>query len=290
MLQNLDIKNVKLNLFLITLIFLLFCILQKKKNNIEKFSNISKKINIMDIKNLNPQDTIIIVGKGPNLDNFIDNISSYQKFKKIGLNNVILTNEIKFDAYMQQDFTKKVNLDYIRKTLKVNDKFNHHNFASKIYSNHLKNNDTDDLSITHKKTFNYALKNNIKIYINDIRDDYNKKLHYNHIPAYIENNPKVEITKMILSNFKNTQIGNKDNDFIIRTGTPPTVAVNCILKMISLGYQNILLSGITMMNNEDIKNKYINLVNLLKKKHPKIKFYCLYPCKLSYEVFDFYLN
>ena len=60
--------------------------------------------------------------------------------------------------------------------------------------------------------------------------------------------------------------------------------------MISLGYKNILLTGITMMNNYNVKKEYIKFLNSLKEKYPNVKFYILYPCKLSNDVFDFYLN
>ena len=269
-------------LILIIILILITCII---KNKYETLEPISKLIGYSDINKLNKNETIIIIGKGPNLDYFIDNISSFDKFKKIGLNSVILTDKIKFDFFMMQDFTKKVPIDYVRSIVGKLDKIENH------YSKHINLAIQKDTNIYDQQSiFNCAIKNNIKIFINDIRDDNNKKLHYNNIPYQIENHPKTEITKMILSYNKKNQIGDKENNFIVSRVSPPTVAVNCILKMISLGYKNILLTGITMMNNYNVKKEYIKFLNSLKEKYPNVKFYILYPCKLSNDVFDFYLN
>ena len=49
-------------------------------------------------------DTLIIVGKGNNLSTFVNNYDLYKHFDVLGLNDVILLDDINFKYYIQQDF------------------------------------------------------------------------------------------------------------------------------------------------------------------------------------------
>lgn len=255
------------NKFFLFLILFLISILIKKK---EKFNNNL----IKNLNNINKNNTIIIIGKGPNLNDFIKNYDKFKNFKKIGLNNSILTKEIKFDYYFQQDFTLIYPSEYIKKTI------GNLKYSDKVVSN-IKNNKIDN-----ELNFKYAFKNNIKPIIPDIKFENGKTPDYNTLPNFISNYKK-KINRPKFRCIKKNII-NIDKDIIyIPKNSPRTCAVNAILWCIKNNYKNIFLSGITMFNKKEFRVKYKLFLKILKKKYPDIKIYCLYPLKDSEDIFDF---
>lgn len=261
--------NYKLILiFIVSVLFLYnekekFMLFLKKKLN----SNIiyDNNLNFLDTKK-----TIIIVGKGPNLDKFIDNYDKFKRFDKLGLNNSILIKDIKFKYYMRQDFTGDK---------KQQDKLKQNGY----YSKHV-------VTLNFKKEFNYAVNNNIQIIIPVVSDSNSKRRFWNEIPIFIENSKKTNLINVIFHDNKIFKIEKQKGKIKLLTMPkypyhPPSVSTTAMLYCISQGYKNILFAGVTNMNGNSINQQYIDYFQLLKKFYPAINFYGIYPT--SDNLFEF---
>lgn len=228
-------------------------------------------INENIIKTFNKNDTLIIVGKGPNLDSFMDKYTIYKDFDKLGLNNSILNKKIKFKYYFQQDFSGK---------------YPHFIHFKKYYSKHVINNINKDLIINQKDNIKYALNNNITPIIPKIKFDNNSTPKFNILPDYIlKNKDKIKFIDTLFSNKNIMSI--KDNKITIPQNHPQTCLTTALLFAVQKKYKNILLTGITIRKSLQEKSSYEIYLKLFKKTFPNISIYCLYPNEYTKNVFNY---
>jgi hypothetical protein len=253
-------------IIIIILIFIILMLLYVLKKNKELF------INENIIKTFNKNDTLIIVGKGPNLDLFMNKYELYKDFDKLGLNNSILNKKIKFKYYFQQDFTDKYPSNFIH--------------FKKQYSKHVINNINNNLTINHKDNIKYTLNNNITPIIPKIKFDNNTTPHFNILPNYIvKNKDKINFIDTLFSNKNIMSI--KDNKITIPKNHPQNCLTVALLFAVQKNYKNILLTGITMYNCNGVKKSWENYLKLFKKTFPNITLYCLYPNEHTKNVFNY---
>lgn len=270
-------------MFIVLVIFmiLLFYIIKTNKNNfvnikVKEYFNLEQKnLSKKDVRQFSTKNTIIIVGKGPNLDEFINNYKYFKKFKKLGLNNSILVKDIKFDYYFQQDFSPSVSDEYVKEVIGKNE------YSNKVINLKNKNNHID-----YKKYFDYAINNNIKPIIPKIKYDNGTTPKFNILPEFLKKNKNNKYINFIHT--KTNLLGKINNIYYIPKVHPPTCFVPALVYCINSNYKNIFITGITMYNNNHtIRNKYKKFLKLIKNKYPDVNIYCIFPMPDTKDIFDY---
>jgi hypothetical protein len=234
------------------------------------------EIDINDKKlldNFDIKETIIIIGKGPNLDDFITNYDYFKKFTKLGLNNSILIKEIEFDYYFQLDFKKK--------PWKYHKNFIGDLKYSKFVVSNVKNNQIDN-----RINLEHAFENNIKPIIPQVITKNRVIPKYNIMPKFIlDNKEKIEMPKFRYVEKKLIKI--KPDMIKMPINHPGSSSVNAILWCVKNNYKNILLTGITMHDKEVFREKYKSFLTIFKNTFSNIKIYCLFPMDDTKDIFDY---
>lgn len=241
------------------LVILLICKNYKNHRNqqIESFST-------------NKDKSIIIVGKAPNVEYLLNNKDKYKDIDKMALNSAIHY-DLDFKYYIQSDFTKP-NKGLMER---VDNGFYH-----------------KDTSITTtEENILYAKNNGINIILGQYHRYDNGKLCEGQ-PVYAK--LPVNFLKKNNISFETVHVNDKDdrmeistynNEKLFHQSSAGTILFTAVMYCISVGYNNIYLSGVTKKGGAGGENSIIKFFKNINNYYPNINIICLGMENDSSEIF-----